>query len=63
MLIDLCNNIYYHSIIKKCINVDYSALTERIETNPKASKLTVNQKVKITKYKNISNKGYTEGWS
>ena len=53
MLIDRCNNIYHHSIIKKRINVDYSALTERIETNPKASELTVNESVKITKYKNI----------
>ena len=29
---------YYHSIGKKPINVDYSALTEKIETNPKAPK-------------------------
>ena len=29
---------YHHSIGKKPINVDYSALTEKIETNPKAPK-------------------------
>ena len=29
---------YHHSIGKKPINVDYSALTEKIETDPKAPK-------------------------
>ena len=40
-------------LIKKPINVDYSALTGKIETNPKAPKCKVNNTVRITKYKNI----------
>ena len=37
ILVDQCNNIYHHSINKKPINADYFILTEKIETNPKAS--------------------------
>ena len=33
------------------------------ETNPKASKFKVNDRERITKYKNIFSKGYTENWS
>ena len=35
---DQYNNTYHHSINEKPINADYSALTEKIETNPKAAK-------------------------
>ena len=38
---------------KKLINNDYSALTEKIETSHKAPKSKVNNRVRITKYKNI----------
>ena len=38
-------------------------MTEKIETNSKASKFKVNDRVRITKYKNIFSKGYTENWS
>ena len=62
-LIDQYNNTYHHSINKKPINADYSALTEKIEMNHKAPKLKVNDRVRITKYKNIFSKGYTENWS
>ena len=31
--------------------------------NPKALKFNVNDRVRITKYKNILSKGYTENWS
>ena len=54
------NNTYHHSIIKKSTNVDSSALTERIETNPKASKFKVNDRVRITNCKNIFSTGCTE---
>ena len=37
-LVDQHNNIYHHSINKVPINADYSALTEKIQTNPKAPK-------------------------
>ena len=48
---------------KKRINADYSALTEKIETNLKAPEFKVNDRVRITKYNNIFRKGYTENWS
>ena len=51
-LVDQCNNTY-HSIIKRPINAVYSALTEKIETNHKTPKFKVNDKARITKYKNI----------
>ena len=38
-LVDQYNNTYHHSISKKPINADYSALTE-IKTNSKAPKLS-----------------------
>ena len=41
-LVDQYNNIYHHSINKKPINADYSALTKKIETNSKAPKIKVN---------------------
>ena len=62
-LVDQCNNTYHHSINKTPINVDCSALTEKIETNPKFPKYKVNYRVRVTKYKNIFRKGYTENWS
>ena len=54
------NNTDHHSINKKSINADYSVLSEKIETNIKAPKFKVNDRVRITKYKNILRKGYTE---
>ena len=60
--VDQYNNTFHHSISKKPINADYSALTE-IKTNFKAYKFKVNDRVRITKYKNIFSKGYTENWS
>ena len=36
--VDQYNNTYHHSINKKPIDADYSALTEKIETNPKGPK-------------------------
>ena len=62
-LVDQYNNTYYNSITEKPINPDYSALTQNIEINPKASKFNVNDRVRITKYKNIFSKDYTENWS
>ena len=50
-------------INRKHINADYSALTEKIETNPKAPKFKMNATVRITKYCNIFSKSYTENWS
>ena len=38
-------------------------MTEKIETNLKALRFKVNDRVRITKYKNIFSKDYTENWS
>ena len=62
-LVDQCKNTYHHSINKKPINTDYFALTEKIETNLKAPRFKVSVRVRVTKYKNIFSKGYTENWS
>ena len=62
-LVDQFNNSYHHSINKKPINTDYSALSEKTETNLKAPKFKVNDRVRITKYKNILRKVYTDSWS
>ena len=62
-IVDKYNNTYLHSINKKLINADYSALTKSIDTNTKAPKFKVNDRVRITKYKNIVSKRYTENRS
>ena len=59
-LVDKYNNTYHHTINKKPINADCPALTENIETNHKAPKFKVNDRVRVTNYKNVSSKGYTE---
>ena len=59
-LADQYNNTYHHSINK---NPNYSLLTEEIETNSKAPKFKIKDRVRITKYKNIFSKGYTKNWS
>ena len=48
-IVDECNNSYHHSIDKKPINPNYSALAEEIETNSKLSKFKLGDRVKITK--------------
>ena len=62
-LVEQYNNTYHYYLNKKTINADYFALTEKIETNHKGPKFKVNDRVRITKYKNSFSKGYTENWS
>ena len=62
-LVDQFNNTYNHSINKKTINTDYSALTEKIETNHKAPKFKVNDRARIKKNKNIFRNGFRENSS
>ena len=50
-------------MVKKPVDANCSALTEEIETNPKALKFKVGDRVRITKYKNIISKGFTKNWS
>ena len=52
---------YY--INEKPINADHSVSTENMESNPKAPEFKANGRVRITKYKNVFSKGYTENWS
>ena len=52
-LVEQYNNTYHHSIKKNPINADYSALTEKIETNLKPPKFKIDDRVRITQYKNI----------
>ena len=47
-LVDQYSKTYHHSINKKPIHVDYSDLIEKIETNNKALKFKVNDRVIIT---------------
>ena len=49
-LINQYDNTYQYSINLKSINTDYSALTEKVETNPKAPKFKVNDRVRTTQY-------------
>ena len=60
--IDEYNNTH-HSIGKKSIDADYSALTEGYESSHKAPKFKVNDRIRITKYKDNFSKGYTKNWS
>ena len=62
-LVGQYNNTYHLSIGKKPINADYSVLTKKSEMNFKAPEIKVNDRVRITKYKNIFRKGHTENWS
>ena len=45
---------------KISVRADYSALTEKIETNPKGLEFKVSDRVRIKKYKNIFKNLYTE---
>ena len=55
-LVDQHSNTCHHSINRKPINADYSALTEKNETNLKVLKFKVGNRVRITKSKNIFSK-------
>ena len=52
-----------HSIKKKPIKDDNSALIENIESNSKAPKFKLHERVRMIKYQKIFSKGYTENWS
>ena len=50
-------------LVKKPINVNYSTLNEQTELCHKSFKFKVVDRVRITKYTNIFNKGYTNNCS
>ena len=62
-LVNQCNITYHHSINKNPINGDYSALIEKPGTNPKPPTFKVNNRVRISKYKNICSKDCSKNWS
>ena len=47
-LIDEYSNTYHRSVGKKPIDADYSALTDKIESNCKAPKFKIDARVRIT---------------
>ena len=61
-LIDQYNNTLHHSINKKAINADYSALTEKIETFSQAPEFKANDRIRITKHNNIFGEFFTGNW-
>ena len=58
-LIDQYNNTLHHSINKKAINADYSALTEKIETFSQAPEFKANDRFRFTKHNNIFSEFFT----
>ena len=56
------NITYHHSIGKNPVDADHFTLTKEFETNPKATKFKVDDRVRITKYKSIFREGYTKSW-
>ena len=62
-LVDEYNNTYHHSIDKEPIDADFSTLAEEIESIYKVPKFKVGDRTRITKFKNIFSKDYTESWS
>ena len=62
-LVDKCNNSYYCSVGKKPNDTDYSALSEEIEMDVRATTFKVGDRVRITKCKDFFSKGYTENCS
>ena len=62
-LIGEYKNTYHRSIGKKPIDADYSALNEEIETNPKAPKFKIGNRVRIFMYRNIFNESCTKNRS
>ena len=50
-------------ILQKPVSADYSALTEKNETNSKPPKFKVNDRVRITKFKNFFKIVCSKDWS
>ena len=62
-LVDEYSNSYHCFVCQELVDAIFSALTEKIATNLKASKSNVDDRVRITKYQDIFNKVYTNNWS
>ena len=63
-LVDQWNNTYHLiPLLNHLLMPIILFLLKNLETNLKTSKFKVIDRVRITKYKNIFTKGYTENWS
>ena len=63
-IVDEYNNTYHTTIKMKPIDVkDNTYINTDKETNDKGPKFKVDDRVRISKYKNIFAKGYTPNWS
>ena len=63
-IVDKYNNTYHRTIKMKCTGVKTSTYIDfDVENNNKNPKFKVSDHMKISKYKNIFTKGYTQNWS
>ena len=63
-IVDEYNNTYHSTIKMKPFDGKYNTyINTGKETNDKNPKFKVGDRVRISKYKNISAKGYTSNWS
>ena len=63
-IIDKCNNTAHRSIKMKPIEIASCSYAEyNKDSNERDPKFKVGNHVRISKYKNIFGKGYTQNWS
>ena len=63
-IIDICNNTAHRSIKMKPIEIASGSYAEyNKDSNERDPKFKVGNHVRISKYKNIFGKGYTQNWS
>ena len=62
-IIDKYNNTIHRTIKMKLINVTSDSYAYNEDSNEKDPKFKVGDHVRISKYKNIFAKGYTQNWS
>ena len=63
-IVNKYNNVVHRSIKMKPIDVTSDSYAEYNEdSNEKDSKFKVGDRVRISKYKNVFAKGYTQNWS
>ena len=62
-LVDDCNNSYHHPIGKNLLMMIILLCLKKLNPVIKLLKCKVNDRVKITMYKNVFSKRYTNNWS
>ena len=62
-IVDMCNNTYHNTIKMKPIDVKSVSYAEcSVDSNEKDPKFKIDDRVRISKYKNIFAKEYTFNW-